>query len=620
MTPERWRRVGELFDHATGLDPADREPWLREACGDDAELFDATARLLAEDERAGRDGFLRPPPASSTAVWPRREPAASEAAATAKTPRRGFTPYQAIRPGTGSQPSVGGRDLARRRLQGLTTTCILITVLILAWKFAVVRDPEPSQAIPYAILLAGLGTLVALLRSSRTFTPAALEAMELGMILAVAGFYAFAQYQTMLDFSRRGDPTRAQLVFNHRVLVATILILSYGIYAPASWRRAGFVVGSIALLPFAVLVLLQVRHPDDMLWMARLGLERGSTPLAHFGFDAILLLILAAWSTHGAYTIARLRRQAREARRLGHYRLGRKLGAGGMGEVYLAEHQLLKRPCALKLIRPGFDPGGKVLERFEREVRITAELSHPNTVDVYDYGRTEDGEYFYVMEYLPGLGLDELVKRHGPLPPGRVVYLVRQVCLALAEAHAAGLVHRDIKPSNIFASRRGGADDVAKLLDFGLVRPLAADRDPDLSDEGQILGTPMFMSPEQATSDREIDGRSDVYSLGAVAYFLLTGEPPFAAGGTIGILLAVARDPAPAPSLRRPDVPEELERIVLTCLAKQPADRFPDVLALERALGGCSCARDWDADRAARWWRENEPGHGESEGATSAVS
>src|SRR5262249_6499972 len=157
------------------------------------------------------------------------------------------------------------------------------------------------------------------------------------------------------------------------------------------------------------------------------------------------------------------------------YRLGQRLGVGGMGEVYLAEHRLLKRPCALKLIRPDVDADPRAREWFEREVRVTATLSHPNTVEVFDYGRAEDGTYYYVMEYLPGLSLAELVERHGPLPPGRAVYLLRQVCRALREAHSARLVHRDIKPSNIFASRRGGMDDFAKLLDFGLALPLPED-------------------------------------------------------------------------------------------------------------------------------------------------
>src|SRR5207302_710160 len=196
--------------------------------------------------------------------------------------------------------------------------------------------------------------------------------------------------------------------------------------------------------------------PEAMGWLWR-GWRKSETPrILLFSLDVMILLIVAACSAFGARTISRLRRQVVEARQLGQYRLRRRIGAGGMGEVYLAEHQLLKRPCALKLIRPGDGSDPKALERFEREVRITATLSHPNTVEIYDYGRTEEGTYYYVMEYLPGLSLADLVERHGPLPPERVVYLLRQVSLALHEAHTAGLIHRDIKPANIFAARRGG--------------------------------------------------------------------------------------------------------------------------------------------------------------------
>jgi serine/threonine-protein kinase len=323
-----------------------------------------------------------------------------------------------------------------------------------------------------------------------------------------------------------------------------------------------------------------------------------------FSFDAIVLLILAIGSGFGAHAISRLRRQVADARQLGQYRLRQQIGAGAMGEVYLAEHRLLKRPCALKLIRPDTVGDPKALARFEREVRVTATLSHPNTVDIYDYGRTSDGTYYYVMEYLPGLSLAELVERHGPLPPGRVVYLLRQVCQALREAHAVGLIHRDIKPSNVIAARRGGRDDVAKLLDFGLVRPVSTVSKADLSAEGQILGTPLFMSPEQATGDRELDERSDIYSLGAVAYHLLTGQPPFNRVGSMAVLFAHARDPVVPPSRILTGVPVDLDHVVLRCLAKNAADRFADAESLERALGECTCSGDWDQDRAARWWRD----------------
>ncbi len=317
----------------------------------------------------------------------------------------------------------------------------------------------------------------------------------------------------------------------------------------------------------------------------------------------MVLFILAIASTFGARVISLLRRQIAEARHLGQYRLRRQIGVGGMGEVYLAEHQLLKRPCAIKLLRSDNLADPRSLARFEREVRLTAALSHPNTVEIYDYGRTDKGTYYYVMEYLPGMSLADLVQRHGPQPPGRVVYLLRQICQALGEAHAAGLIHRDIKPSNIFVSRRGGMHDVAKLLDFGLVLPIARIGSPQLSREGQILGTPLFMSPEQATGSGELDARSDIYSLGAVAYFLLTGHPPFDGEDGLRLLIAHARDPVVPPSMLAVNVPRDVERVVLRCLSKDPSDRFADSESLERALVECACTDDWDQRRAARWWQ-----------------
>jgi serine/threonine-protein kinase len=334
---------------------------------------------------------------------------------------------------------------------------------------------------------------------------------------------------------------------------------------------------------------------------------RGPEPIDHAGAGPVADssgLSPCAESATGSQPHPTSEAELAEGRQLGPYRLRQPIGAGAMGEVYLAEHQFLKRPCALKLI--GRDRMGdpQALERFEREVRVTATLSHPNTVEIYDYGRTADGTSYYVMEYLPGLSLAELVQQHGPLPPGRVVYLLRQVCQALREAHAVGLIHRDLKPSNIIAARRGGMDDVAKLLDFGLVLPATTVPGANLSVEGQIVGTPLFMSPEQASGDRELDQRSDIYSLGAVAYYLLTGRPPFSGASAMAVLVAHVRDPVVPPSLILAGTPEDLERVVSRCLAKDSAGRFTDAESLERALGECACSGDWDQDRAARWWRD----------------
>jgi eukaryotic-like serine/threonine-protein kinase len=607
MTPERWRRLDDLFDEALRLDLAERDAWLRRACGDDEGLRAEVARLLDRDEWAAHNGFLTPPEPASRHVdrWSAVEIGPLEYAGAISVEETGrFAPKAAICRGAPSHTSGDARSLAQQRLRNLTIIYLLITGLMVFWKYVVRKDPNLTQAIPYAIVLAVLGGIVSFLSLPRPLSPSLLQVLELGMIGMLAAVFAFAQYHAMLDFSLRDDPVRAQLVMKNRVLFTAILILSYGIYVPKGWRRATLVVGPLAVLPFATLLALYLRHPGAMGWLLRVGSENGTTPLALLGFDAMILLALVAGSAAGAHTISRLRWQVMEAQQLGQYRLRRQLGAGGMGEVYLAEHQLLKRPCAVKLVRPGIESCPEALERFEREVRLTATLSHPNTVEIYDYGRTEDGTYYYVMEYLQGLSLAELVKRHAPVPPARAVYLLRQVCEALREAHTAGLIHRDIKPSNIFASRRGGMDDVAKLFDFGLVLSLTKNDAPQTSGEGRIFGTPLFMSPEQATGDQEIDGRSDIYSLGAVAYYLLTGRPPFDGDNGIGLMIAQARDPVVPPSQFRADIPEDLERVVLRCLAKDAADRFPDARSLERALGECICVDDWDQDRAAAWWRD----------------
>ena len=277
-----------------------------------------------------------------------------------------------------------------------------------------------------------------------------------------------------------------------------------------------------------------------------------------------------------------------------------------MGEVYLAEHQLLKRPCAIKVIRANkaTDPQRCA---FHAEVRATAKLTHWNTIEIFDYGSTSDGTFYYVMEYLPGLSLAELVERHGPLPPERVIHLIEQTCDALSEAHSAGLIHRDIKPGNIFAAQRGGIYDVAKLLDFGLVKPIMPiDGAVNLTMAGTITGSPLYMAPEQAGSDHKPDARSDIYSLGAVAYYLLTGQPPFDSKNAIKVMVAHLHEPVVPPSHHRSDVPADLEAVVMRCLAKDPDDRFGDAAGLGRALADCEAAGRWTRQSAARWWQSVE--------------
>ena len=324
-----------------------------------------------------------------------------------------------------------------------------------------------------------------------------------------------------------------------------------------------------------------------------------------------------------------LRRAVFDAKQVGQYQLTRLLGQGGMGEVFLAQHRLLRRPCAVKLIHPAQAGSKEVLLRFEREVQAMAQLTHPNTVEIYDFGRTDDDSFFYAMEYLPGINLDALVCIHGSQCAGRVVYLLGQMCSALAEAHNKGLVHRDIKPGNIFICERGGLRDVIKLLDFGLVHvqpqgstPLlpgdepsprtaaeerklsstAADPARNLTHAGQILGTPAYMAPEQIEGTQP-DARSDIYSLGGVACFLLTGRPPFERENLEE--LYAAHVSAPVPRLRTPvlDIPEDLESVIMRCLAKAPEARYQSVDELAAALRTTACYGTWDDSQAKVWWQ-----------------
>lgn len=375
-----------------------------------------------------------------------------------------------------------------------------------------------------------------------------------------------------------------------------VLIYTYALFIPNTKQRAAMVIALMAIGPMTLLL--------GMMWWYPVMAAHTTTDQVR---TLILMFALAGGSSVlGADIIGSLRREAFEARQLGQYRLTERIGVGGMGEVYLAEHQLLKRPCVVKLIRPDKAGNPANLVRFQREVRATAKLSHWNTVEIFDYGCTADGTFFYVMEYLPGMSLGELVERFGPMPSERVIYLLRQTCDALSEAHAAGLIHRDIKPANIFAAQRGGVYDVAKLLDFGLVKPVFEDQPIHLTADGSIAGSPLFMSPEQALGDSKPDARSDIYSLGAVGYYLLTGRPPFESDKPLKVLFAHAHETVVPPTKHVPQVPADLEQVILRCLAKRPVERYQSVAVLRDALMACETAGHWNRASAAAWWQQQE--------------
>ncbi|MCA9633409.1 MAG: serine/threonine protein kinase, partial [Myxococcales bacterium] len=313
---------------------------------------------------------------------------------------------------------------------------------------------------------------------------------------------------------------------------------------------------------------------------------------------AIVLSVILSHVIHG------LREEVRTARELGQYTLEKKIGEGGMGVVYQASHAMLRRPTAVKLLPPD-KVGERTIERFEREVQLTAQLTHPNTVTVFDYGRTPEGVFYYAMELLDGPNLEQLVEAGGPQSESRVVYLLTQVCGALDEAHGLGLIHRDIKPANILLVQRGGRYDVSKVVDFGLVKEVRRDGDSAITHDGVITGTPMYLAPEALKAPDTVDARSDLYALGAVAYFLLVGEPVFT-GDTVVEICAHHLHSEPEPPSQRLGRPIDagLEALVLRCLAKDPAARPESAAALGEALGALEI-EPWTSADAEAWWRDH---------------
>jgi eukaryotic-like serine/threonine-protein kinase len=318
---------------------------------------------------------------------------------------------------------------------------------------------------------------------------------------------------------------------------------------------------------------------------------------------------VAIWSGLGivattaiSYIVHGLRQEVRKAMQLGQYLLEEKVGEGGMGVVYRASHALLRRPAAIKLLSHTAEQG---ISRFEREVQITAKLTHPNTVIVFDYGRTPDGTFYYAMEFLEGMSLEELVLEDGPQPARRVVHVLLQACGALEEAHANALVHRDIKPANIVLSERGLLPDFVKVLDFGLVKEIAApDANLGQSSVNTIMGTPHYMAPEAIVEPASVDGRADLYALGATAYYLLTGERVFDGTNLVEVCSQHLHQPPVPPSKKRPDVPASLEKIVLACLAKKPEDRPKDAGALAKLLADARTELgEWTREEAHAWWQ-----------------
>jgi serine/threonine-protein kinase len=518
----------------------------------------------------------------------------------------------ALQPGNLTANLATETDTLRRRLLAAAVSLAAFYGLYAAWGFAsfhpgtvTVEGSRYSLRVGLLALRCLLALVVTgLLAGTASLSRRQLRVIESVLFLGLTLMIMASEHFVGLDLMRRGPEfSLVTLAFiKDGVIQMMALMMIYGTLIPnrpttAAWTIAAMFVGPIAAVWLARL------HPDVAPAVVHLGgAER-------WGSNILSLAIGAALAVYASFVINGLRVKLHEARKFGQYRLIRKLGEGGMGEVFLAEHGLLKRPCALKLIKAGAVSDPLALARFEREVQSSARLAHPNTIEIFDYGHTVDGTFYYVMEYLRGLSLADLLRECGALPAGRVVYLFRQVCAGLAEAHGLGMVHRDLKPANVFVAVRGGEWDVAKVLDFGLVKLTGDSEVAALTADMMVSGTPLFMAPEQAAGESTLDARADVYALGAVMYSALTGRPPFEGKSAFAVMMSHARDPVTPPRAVRPDVPAELEEVVLCCLFKRPEDRYPSSEALGEALAACACAGEWGPHQAKSWWEAHlDPG------------
>lgn len=449
--------------------------------------------------------------------------------------------------------------------------------------------PEPGRH----FTLAGIVSATALAIVARRVGPKSHWLRDLAALLVVGTALMLALLEAWVPITQPG-----------RLSWVCLIILLYPLIVTDSPRRTLYVsLAAAATVPLSLYVAL------------RRGVQEPEHGLA---WTVVLLppFLCAAIATVPAHLVSRLGRDLKRAREIGAYRLGALLGEGGMGQVFKATHQLLARPAAVKLIKPDSIRGVSsesarvAMERFRREASAAAALSSPHTIALYDFGPTGDGSFFYAMELLEGMSLEGMVQKFGPLPAERAVYLLRQACLSLAEAHRRNLIHRDIKPSNLYACRLGLEVDFVKVLDFGLVkeRDAAAPADLKLTAADSLTGTPAFMAPELALGDPDVDHRVDIYALGCVAYWLLTGELPFYATNTVQMLFKQAHEAPPRPSAKgRVPVPPAVDDMVLACMAKAPNDRPKDALALVAMLDAMVFSEPWNQERARAWWDTHLP-------------
>lgn len=491
------------------------------------------------------------------------------------------------------------QSLLRRRLRA---SALMLFVAKLAFSIRALVVMDRYYSIDIAILVT-LISICLVLYSRIPVSVFLLRVMEVCVFFGLSLELGLLLHSSLNEIASRDltdiSRVRAAVDFvqavKDQILATFALMMVYGMFIPNSTGRAAVMVSMIAIIPGIVIAMNETsletidQFRRDNVFSVRIA-----------SANLLSLAMGAGFAIYSNYIMNRWRSRAIEAEQLGQYELFNRIGSGGMGDVYLAEHRLLKRQCAVKLIRPELSEDPIMLARFEREVKATATLSHWNTVQVYDYGQTTEGTFFYVMEYLKGMNLRQMVDQFGPLPDGRAIFILKQACEALREASARGLVHRDVKPSNIFLASLGARYDVVKLLDFGLVRPIATAGESDHGSQ-EVTGSPRYLCPEQAQG-KTPDSRGDIYSLGATAYFLLTGRPPFQSENPLQLVMLHASREAPA--FERPEVKAspQLEAIIMRCLKKRPSDRYQSPDELLKALNTLQCDRPWSWNDAEKWW------------------
>jgi len=584
MTPERWKRIEQLYHSALQRPASERSAYLRLACPDDQELLCEVEELLLSNQ--GEKSFLETPAFAAAAT-----DLVSQDVTSSHPSRR------IMRGSSGSRLSLSHippamLEKAAARLSWVALVCAVTAVVMAVMQKML--QPEVAQIQKQFHIQINTAVVISLslvIFAARRFGWASDQTiLRLGLVFEVVVGFALATFEYSLPWDAQ-QPVRGVSWMALWIALCGLLIPN----RPSLMTTATIATASMGPLAYLVFHPLPIPFNRLVIW----------------NFPNYLVGLVTVLISRRLY---HLEVQVQQAKEMGSYKLETLIDKGGMGEVWRARHRMLARDSAIKLIRPELlvrtseKQAAIMRRRFEQEAKTTALLRSPHTVALYDFGTSQDGGFYYVMELLDGIDLEKLVRQFGPQPPSRVIHILRQACNSLAEAHRMGMVHRDIKPTNIFLCRMGVDYDFVKVLDFGLVKAIIGEAEPRMTAEGSATGTPAYMPPEVALSREQIDGRADLYGLGCVAYWLLTGRLVFEETSSTATILAHVQNAPVAPSERSGiPVPASLERATLACLAKSPADRPANAEVLSQLLADCADAGSWTQEEAERWWRINVP-------------